>query len=94
MQGNGGNAGRGACMAGACMVGGMHGRGFVHGRGACVARSMDGRGGGHVWEGMGAYMVGVMCGKGHVCHTNPADTTRYGRSMHGQYASYSNAFLF
>ena len=70
---------REACMAwgyawwGACMVGGMHGRGGVHGRGACVAgwhawqggHSMVGgmHGGGCAWQG--AYMVGAMCGRGH-----------------------------
>ena len=33
----------GACVAGACMVGGVHGRGHVW-QGACVA-------GGHEWQG-------------------------------------------
>ena len=47
----------------------------------------------------GVHGRGGMHGKGGVCvrgmhamHT-PADTTRYGRSMHGRYASYWNAFL-
>ena len=48
--------------------------------GVCMA-------GGHVWWGV--CMVG-----GHACHTCPPDTTRYGRSMRGRYASYWNAFLF
>ena len=38
--------------------------------------------GGHAWPG------GV-----HVMHAPGPDTTRYGQSMSGQYASYWNAFL-
>ena len=44
-------------------------------------------------------MAGGMCGRGacvvggvRAMHTSP-DTMRYGRSMHGRYASYWNAFL-
>ena len=41
--------GRGVCVVGACVAGGMHGRGHawqggMHGRGACVAGGMHGRG--------------------------------------------------
>ena len=43
-----------------------------------------GRGAGeHVWQ------EGV-----HGTHASPPDTTRYGQSIHGRYASYWNAFLF
>ena len=66
---------------GACMPGG----GGVHGREACMA------------GGMHATCLGGMCGKG-ACMPRSAplrpDTTRYGRSMSGRYASYWNAFLF
>ena len=58
----GGHAWQGVYMAGACMAGGMHGRGVcmaeggVHGRGVCVAGGMHGRGGmcgrgRHAWQG-------------------------------------------
>ena len=65
----------------------MRGKGGMHGEGrACMAK--------------GACMVkGVCMVKGHawlgcVCGTHaPAHTTRYSRSMCGQYASYWNAFL-
>ena len=82
--------GRGACVAGehvlwgACMAGGMHGRGHAW-QGACVVMGMHGMGaylawcvhgggacvsGGHAWQG-------DMHGRGHACHTCPlADTTR------------------
>ena len=53
---------------------------------------------GHAWQG--ACMPGG-CGEGHwllglagVCRACPPDTTRYGRSVRGRYASYWNAFLF
>ena len=76
----------GACVAGVC----VHGRGGVCGRGA------------HVWWGgmcsRGACMVGGVHSRGRACHTHPnthpPDTTRYGRSLRGRYASYWNAFLF
>ena len=95
--------GRGACVVGGGHVwweggmcggrghvwlGGMHGRG-VGRRGALMM-------GGYV----GACVVGAMHGKGAcvagwcACHVHPPDTTRYGRSMRGQYTSYWNAFLF
>ena len=66
---------------GACVAGGV-----------CVA-------GGHAWQGSmrgwgaggQAYPVGGTC----VARMPPLyDTTRYGRSMSGWYASYWNAFLF
>ena len=42
---------------GACMVGGMHGRGRMHGRGACMAGVCAWQEG-HVWQG-------GICGMGH-----------------------------
>ena len=87
--------GRGACVVGACLAGGMCGRGGMHGRGANVWQGgMCGRG--HVWWG-GVCGRGGMHGRTHVCHTPlppTCDTTRYGWSMRGRYASYWNAFLF
>ena len=74
------------CSGGACVAGGMHGRG------ACVA-------GGHALAGERAWHVGGMWVGGyvwqggmHATHA-PLDITRYGRSMRGRYASYWNAFL-
>ena len=70
------------------MAGDMHGRGHVWQRG-----SMHAEGGG--MHGWGACMVRGACmvkGGVHGMHTHHP-STRYGRSMHGQYASYWNAFL-
>ena len=62
----------------------------VHGGGACVV-------GGHAWqEGVWgvACMAGGVRGGGCARHACPhPNTTRYGRSMRGRYASYWNAFL-
>ena len=68
---------------GACVVGGVHGGGHAW-QGSCMV-------GGHAWQG-------CVCGGGHAwqgaCMPHmPPDTTRYGRSMRGRYASYWNAFL-
>ena len=41
--------GRGPCVVGACMAGGMHGRG--HTGVECKAAGVCGMGGGHVWQG-------------------------------------------
>ena len=50
------------------------------------------------WQGEGACMMGGMHGGGvhgrGACMPHTPDTTRYGRSMRGRYASYWNAFLF
>ena len=92
--------GRGACVAGGhAWQGSVHGRGGMHGR-ECVWS------GGHVWQGgicgggcawQGACMAGGMLDRG-ACMPHmlppPPDTTRYGRSMRGRYASYWNSFLF
>ena len=94
--------GRGACVVGACLAGGMCGRGEgMRGRGHAWQGANMWQGGmcgrGHVWWG-GACVAGGACMAGHMCATPPlpptCDTTRYGRSMHGWYASYWNAFLF
>ena len=89
----GGVHGKGVCMARGCAwqggvhgMGGMCGRGGVHGvrayvagGGACMTGGMHGRGDMHD-------RVGV-CGR-HACHSR-----YYGiRSMSGRYASYWNAF--
>ena len=70
----------GKCMA----VGGMHAQGGHAWQGSYVS------GGGRVWP-WGVCMEGA-------CMPHPPppqpDTTRYGRSMSGRYASYWNAFLF
>ena len=105
----GGMCGRGVCKAGgcawwgggggACMAGGHAWQGEVCGRegmcsgghawqGECMAGGMCGRG--HAWQGV--HGRGCMAG-GHACHAWPPSTMRYGRSMHGRYASYWNAFL-
>ena len=77
-----GHAWQGACMAqGHAWHGGMHGRVGVHGRGACVVGACM------AWQGV------CVVGDVHATHT-PPNTMRYGRSMHGRYASYWNAFLF
>ena len=73
------------------MAGGVHGRGWgdMHG-GRCVSGGCMARG--VCMEGacmVGVCMAGGMHGRGCVCHT-----VKYGRSMHGRYASYWNAFLF
>ena len=71
----------GACVVrGTCMAG--------EGLGACVA--------GGVCGGSGMRGEGACVAKGgvHGMHAPPSVTTRYGRSMHGRYASYWNAFLF
>ena len=71
--------------------------------GACMAGLCSWHGGGHAWCGggvhgrgcawWGACMAGGVHDGGHACHTHPPDTTRYGRSMRGRYASYWNAFF-
>ena len=52
-----------ACMArGACVVGGMSGRGACMAEGACMTGGVHGKGahiaGGHVWQGGGACVAG------------------------------------
>ena len=78
----------------------MHGE-----RGACVTKGgMCGEGGpcmagGHAWQrgvcGRGECVAGegVCMAGGHAWHAHIPNTTRYGRSMRGRYASYWNAFL-
>ena len=78
-----------------CSQGGMCGRECVCGRGHAWQGAC--KGWGHAWQGGMCGQVG-MCGRGcvwqGVCMPyTPPDTTRYGRSMGGQYASYWNAFL-
>ena len=66
-------AGGGYVAGGACMAGGVRGRGRdVHSRGVCMAGDMCGRmacmAGGHGWQGHawhGACMAGVAHGRGH-----------------------------
>ena len=72
---------------GACVAGGHVWQGACMVLGTCMAGNMHGRG--HAWQG--ACMARVMGGV-HGMHT-PHDTTRYGRSMRGRYASYWNVFL-
>ena len=69
---------------GACVAGGMHGRGVMCLVGVCVWQ------GEHAWW-RGACMAGGAC----MPHTPPLHPSRYYeiRSMNGQYASYWNAFL-
>ena len=79
----------GVCMAKwVCMAkgGGYVVKGVICLWAVCMAGGMHG--GGHA---LGACVAG-----GHAWHTCPPrpDTTRYGRSMRGRYASYWNAFLF
>ena len=81
-------------------------KGGVHGEGGCAwQRGVRGEGGhvfvgGCAWQGacmVGGMHVGHVWQEGHAWHTRPPprpDTTRYGRSMRGRYASYWNAFLF
>ena len=71
--------------------GGMHGRQECVCQGECMAGGMHGRGGMH---GGGACVVGACMAGGMYATHAPPNTTRYGRSMHGRYASYWNAFLF
>ena len=84
-------------MLGACVVvGGMHSRGasMVGGYvllGACVVGACIV--GGHAWQGTCVAGGHVSQGACMPCTPRP-DTTRYGRSMRGRYASYWNAFLF
>ena len=83
----GGMRGRGACM-----VGGVHDRGHAWQGVACMAGVCVWQGGMH---GRGHVRWGVCIAGGHVWHTRPLpqhDTTRYGRSIGGRYASYWNAF--
>ena len=84
--------GRRCMVKGACMV---------KGRGACVAKGgMHGEGG-HAWQkgGMcgkrgvcmakgGACVVKGVCVAKGACMVCTPPSTRYGQSMHGQYASY------
>ena len=64
--------------------------------GACMARGVC-MAGGCAWLG-GVHGRGVCMARGACAAcTSPTprpDTTRYGRSMSGRYASYWNAFLF
>ena len=109
--GGGGHAWQGgAWQGGTCLVGGVHGRGDVHGKEACVARGHAWRGacmiGGACVAGMGACMAGGMHGKGGcawqgghglgVAWWGGGMCGKYYEilSMNGQYASYWNAFLF
>ena len=101
----GGVHGRGgAWQGGMCGRGAYVTDGGVHGRGAHMAGGMHGWGymaGEHVWWGVhgggmcdrGACVAGGVHGRGCSCHACPPDTMRYGQSLHGQYASYWNAFL-
>ena len=92
----GGMHGRGvyAWQGGHAWQGGVW-QGDICGRRACMAGS-------HVWQGDmcggGMNGRGLCVAGGHACHAHhhpPGPSTmRYGRSMHGQYASYWNAFLF
>ena len=94
----------GVCGGGGMWGGGMCGQGGMHGQGACMAGGMHGRGV-CVAEGGMHGREGGMCGSGACMHRgvcvaggvhappHPPDTTRYGQSMHGRYASYWNAFL-
>ena len=73
--------GGGRAWQGACMVGGVHGRGHAWWQGMC--------GRGHAWQG-------DMCGRGgmHATHASCQilrDMVIW--SMSGQFASYWNAFL-
>ena len=81
-----------ACMArgmhwgGACMVGGMHGRGHAW-QGACMAGGMHGRG--HAWQG--ACMVGACMARGHawrggVCMVGEMATAVDGTHPTGMYS--------
>ena len=70
---------------GVCMV---KGRGCAWQRGVCIAKDR------HVWQrgacmAKGGSIVRGVCGM----HTPPLPP-RYGRSLHGRYASYWNAFFF
>ena len=47
--------GRGACVMGVCMEGGMHGGGGVHGRGYVWQGGVHGRGGGEIRSMSGRY---------------------------------------
>ena len=48
-----------ACKGVACVVGGVHGRGCVHGRGTCVAGGYVWQGGIHAWQGEGCAWQGA-----------------------------------
>ena len=76
---------------GACVAGGVHGRGHMWQGDMCGRGAMCGRG--HVWQGCHVWW-GAMCGRGCACPPPPTHTTRYGWSMRERYASYWNAFLF
>ena len=120
--------GVGTCVARGCaLLGGVHGRGGMHGGGHAWLGGVHGRGvcmaGGCAWQGgmcgWGVSMAKGVCmvrggvrGKGGTCMANGGGvrgeggrhawyahpplppSMRYSRSMHGQYASYWNAFLF
>ena len=69
---------------------------FTGGGGVRGRAGVCGGGRGHAWQGERVWQGGVRVGEGAcVPHTHapPPDTTRYGRSMGGRYASYWNAFL-
>ena len=76
----------GVCFLGVCMLlrgcacfpGGVH----TSGGGVCAS------------GGCVCFPGGVCLGGMRVTHPPWPDTTRYGRSMSGRYASYRNAFLF
>ena len=92
---------RGMCMAGACIVGGMHGRGACM-VGACVAGGAVWQGGGLCGRGCAWWQWGMHCrvvhGRG-ICvvegfpgrgrHTWQKKTA----NCSGRYASYLNVFL-
>ena len=81
---------------GACMAGGMHGRGVcVVGGGACVAGGMHDRGyarqeGGHAWQGV---CMGGMHDRG-ACIGGRGMCGRRDGHCSGRYATYWDAFLF
>ena len=92
---------RGPCMAGACMVGGMHGRGHAW-QGVMRGRGYVWQGGEDVWQGEACVAGGheSVHGRGHgrgvcmACTPPPPDRYYKIQSMSGRYASYWNAFLF
>ena len=89
--------GGGVCGMGACVAGGMCGRGDMHGgharQGVCMAGGMCGRG---ACMARGACMVGRVCGRGACMPVYGTHAPPYYeiQSMSRRYASYWNAFLF
>ena len=94
----------GACMArGVCVAGGYAWQGGVHAQGVCMARGGAFVAGGACMARVCAWLGdvhgwGVCMARGACAACTPPtprpDTTRYGQSMSGRYASYWNAFLF